>query len=476
MISPDALQLARPNLHAKTGEALIMATHRTPYPHAIQAASLALLLGLSAGAGIQSAHAQSAHFDPTYGYISVTRGFGSQSFSLQAGGQIMASDVGSNCSGYIANAPDYTIDFQGAGRVPLDISVNSSTDTTLVVMGPDGSVYCNDDSDGLNPALSIGHPRAGNYAVWVGTYSDGDIYPDATLIVSARPGGVRQPVGFNAQAAPTYGIIEVARGFGSQHFDLQAGGTISANAINSNCSGYIADAPDYTIDFQGLGRVPLDLAVQSSTDTTLIVVGPDGDIYCNDDSNDLNPALSIASPRAGAYTVWVGTFSRTDTYPNATLTITAGPGGGRPTPRPPVAFNAQAEPTYGYITVQRGFGAQDFDLLAGGALRASSVNGNCSGWVADVPDYTIDFQGLGRVPLEVSVQSHIDTTLVVVAPDGAVYCNDDANGLNPAISIQGPMAGDHAVWVGTYSETSDYPNATLTVAAGPGGGRPALVK
>ncbi|MFN3170204.1 MAG: hypothetical protein ACE37E_05885 [Hyphomicrobiales bacterium] len=444
-----------------------MSIHRTAKSLAFHAASAIVLLGLAT-----HAQAQNAQFDPTYGFINVARGFGSQNFSLQAGGQLQASSVGNNCNGFIANAPDYTIDFQGAGRVPLDISVTSSTDTTLVVVGPDGSVYCNDDSDGLNPALSIGHPRAGNYAVWVGTYSDGDTYPDATLQVSARLGGARPPAGFNAQAAPTYGFIEVARGFGSQSFDLQAGGTISANAINSNCSGYIADAPDYTIDFQGQGRAPLELSAQSSSDTTLVVVGPDGSIYCNDDSNDLNPALTINSPRAGAYTVWVGTFSQSDSYPNATLRVTAGPGG----VRPPAAFNAGAEPTYGYISVQRGFGTHSFELLAGGALRASSVNGNCSGWIADVPDYTIDFRGQGRVPLEISVQSRIDTTLVVVGPDGAIYCNDDGDGLDPALTISNPMAGDYALWVGTYSESSDYPDATLWVTAGPGGGRPGLVK
>lgn len=443
----------------------------------------ALLAGLAASTTMAtSAHAQNAWLDPAYGTIDVYRGFGSQSFNLQAGGQYHASSLGHSCSGHIANAPDYTINFQGRGRAPLELSAHSSADTTLVVSAPNGQVYCNDDTNGLNPAVSIHGPQAGQYAVWVGTFSQESSYPSATLNVSAGPGGHQPaphyPVSFNAHANPAYGHISVTRGFGTQSFDLQAGGNVNAHAVNSSCNGYVADVPDYTINYQGRGRRPLELTAHSSADTTLVVAGPDGHTYCNDDSNGLNPALSIHNPTAGNYAVWVGTFSEHAGYPNASLTVSTrrgGQQGPRPDPRPDprqTSFNASAQPTYGYVEVARGFGSQRFDLQAGGTLRASSVVAQCEGFVADAPDYTIDYSGRGRAPLELAVHSSTDTTMVVVGPDGAIYCDDDTNGLNPALSLHNPQAGLYAVWVGTFSPDNSYPNASLTVSSGRGGTRP----
>lgn len=447
-------------------------------------ASAALLAGLAAGASTltTAANAQNAWQTPAYGTIDVYRGFGNQSFNLQAGGQYRASSLGYGCEGYIANAPDYTINFQGRGRVPLELSAHSHADTTLVVSAPNGQVYCDDDTNGLNPAVSIHGPQAGQYAVWVGTYSQGGNYPDATLNVSAGRGGHQPaphyPVSFNAHANPAFGTISVTRGFGTQSFDLQAGGTVNAYSVNSSCNGYVADVPDYTINYQGRGRRPLELAAHSSADTTMVVVGPDGQTYCNDDSNGLNPALSIHNPTAGNYAVWVGTFSEHAGYPDASLTVSAGRAqqdprpGPRPDPRPDprqTSFNASAQPSFGYIDVAGRFGTQSFDLQAGGTLRASSVVAQCEGFIADAPDYTIDYSGRGRTPLDLAVNSHTDTTMVVVGPDGAIYCDDDTNGLNPALSLHNPQAGLYAVWVGTFSPDNSYPNASLTVSSGRSG-------
>lgn len=452
--------------------------------HAIPAAALLVGLGTTA---ITTAHAQNAWLNPAYGTIDVQRGFGSQSFNVQAGGQYPASSLGQGCTGYIANAPDYTINFQGRGRVPLELSAHSRADTTLVVSAPNGQVYCNDDTNGLNPAVSIHGPQAGQYAVWVGTFSQSSNHPSATLNISAGPGGhqphpaqprpqypsPQYPVSFNAHANPAFGTISVSRGFGTQSFDLQAGGTVNAHRVNSSCTGYVADVPDYTVNYQGNGRRPLELAAHSSADTTLVVVGPNGHTYCNDDSNGLNPALSIQNPTSGNYAVWVGTFTEHAGYPAANLTVSAdrdGQQGPRPGPRPErrpaphqASFNASAQPTYGYVDVARRFGSQSFNLQAGGTLRASSVVAQCEGFIAEAPDYTIDYSGRGQAPLDFAVHSSVDTTMVVVGPDGAIYCDDDTNGLNPALSISGPQTGLYAVWVGTFSTNNSYPDASLTI-------------
>lgn len=113
---------------------------------------------------------------PSYGTVTLSAGFepDPRVVALQSGGSIPASNVSSSCSGYIAGAPDVRLNYQ-AGGYPLILSVASSSDTTLVVNGPDGSWYCDDDGgvNGLNPSLRFGSPRSGQYDIWVGTYGSG---------------------------------------------------------------------------------------------------------------------------------------------------------------------------------------------------------------------------------------------------------------------------------------------------------------
>jgi len=66
-----------------------------------------------------------------------------------------------------------------AGSYPLIISVRSNADTTLVVNGPDGSWYCDDDggNQGLNPSIRFNGPSSGRYEIWVGTYGNSSLQP-----------------------------------------------------------------------------------------------------------------------------------------------------------------------------------------------------------------------------------------------------------------------------------------------------------
>ena len=59
------------------------------------------------------------------------------------------------------------------------ISAASNADTTLVVNGPDGSWYCDDDggNSGANPMVRLNSPRSGRYEIWVGTYANASLQP-----------------------------------------------------------------------------------------------------------------------------------------------------------------------------------------------------------------------------------------------------------------------------------------------------------
>ncbi|MDG4650484.1 trypsin-like serine protease [Roseibacterium sp. SDUM158017] len=128
--------------------------------------------------------------------------------------------------------------------------------------------------------------------------------------------------------------------------------------------------------------------------------------------------------------------------------------------------------TFGVFTVVSGFEPDPnwVSLLAGGSLRAEytdqSSGGACAGYFAEAPDFRIVFTDGEGLPLSFYVEAREDTVLLVNAPDGAWHCNDDASGLNPAVSFETPLAGQYDIWVGTYAATEDYPPAMLAITEG----------
>ena len=128
---------------------------------------------------VGTAVAQNTSLRANYGELSLEAGFANDPrvISLRAGGDIAASRAGSSCRGFITNAPDVRLHYD-AGSLPLIISVDAGSDTTLVVNGPDGEFYCDDDSgEGTNPSVRLNNPRSGRYEIWVGTYSSGNSQP-----------------------------------------------------------------------------------------------------------------------------------------------------------------------------------------------------------------------------------------------------------------------------------------------------------
>lgn len=143
--------------------------------------ALAALALTSAGA------AQDYAQSPSFGSVTLSGGFSPDPYTVQlrSGGSIDASSrLGAQgCRGFIANAPDFRLNFT-PDMLPLIISVAASEDTTLVINGPDERWYCNDDGgEGLNPSYRFSNPQAGQYDIWVGTYGGAAQLP-ATLHIS----------------------------------------------------------------------------------------------------------------------------------------------------------------------------------------------------------------------------------------------------------------------------------------------------
>lgn len=259
-----------------------------------------------------AAQAQDASATATYGSVRLSSGFtpDPNRVDLTAGGSIDASNIGSPCRGSIARAPDYEVTYS-AGSLPLYFYVNASSDTTLVVNGPDGQWYCDDDSNGgVNPQVTFNTPRSGTYDVWVGTYGGGTT--PATLFVTELTGsGGNNNSGMpNASLTAAFGEVRLNAGFtpDPHRISLTAGGSIPASNVSSSCAGSIASAPDYQVTYTS-GSFPLTIRTQADRDTTLVVNGPDGQWYCDDDSGEGNNAqVHFAKPSSGTYDIWVGTY------------------------------------------------------------------------------------------------------------------------------------------------------------------------
>lgn len=118
-------------------------------------------------------------------------------------------------------------------------------------------------------------------------------------------------------ATPNYGEIRLSPGFTPDPVltSVQAGGSINANARLKNCSGYISSAPDLRLHWNGNGTLNLKISAVSNSDTTLVINGPNGEWYCDDDSGeDSNPSVALPSI-SGQYDIWVGTFSSGNARP-----------------------------------------------------------------------------------------------------------------------------------------------------------------
>ncbi|MEN0653967.1 MULTISPECIES: peptidase S1 [Hyphobacterium] len=123
------------------------------------------------------------------------------------------------------------------------------------------------------------------------------------------------------------------------------------------------------------------------------------------------------------------------------------------------AQNWQAAPTYGNVSLRTGFAPDPYrvNVLSGGPINAStSIGGSCRGYIANAPDFDLYFTAGSSLPLIISVSSNADTTLVVRAPNGLWYCDDDSGqGLNPSVRFNTPMSGLYDIWVGTYGNASN---------------------
>ena len=418
---------------------------------------VAMLASLGVVVGLGSAQAQEPGLTPSYGTLKLNSGFepDPRIVEILAGGSEDASSVGDNCWGFVANEPDLRV-FYSADDLPLTFDVISDSDTTLVINDPDGNWICDDDSgEGLDPSITINEPVSGDYQIWVGIYSEGELVEAALQITELAP--AIQMVDWRLD--PNFGTIVYNAELETEPYllDMAAGGDVDVNRTLDECRGYATAAPDLRVNYIA-GIDPMVISVRSDGDTTLIVSDPEGTWICDDDSGPGNNAeLILDEPLSGQYDIWVGTYSDGPLI-DASLTIGAFGDSGDG------VLNWDLAPNFGDVSLTAGFEPDPYvvEMVAGGDVDAESVGSNCWGFVTEAPDFRIFYQA-GDWPLIISADSDADTTLIIADPDGNWVCNDDTNGLNPQLTFDLPLEGQYDIWVGTFSQGEASP-ATLLIS------------
>lgn len=408
-----------------------------------------------------SAQAQDVNSAPAYGSVTLRAGFPQDptSVGIQAGGAIYAGNVSDECYGYISYQPSYNLTYT-AGSFPLYISAASDGDTTLLINTPDGRWVCNDDGDGLglNPGVEFETPQSGLYNIWVGTLASGSGYEPAMLHISE--------LGFSTENAysrapdagmrPLAGTMSLRAGFNDdpRRMAVQAGGDLDGSRGTSGmCWGQISQAPDVWLDYAANDDFNLYLSMEAESDTTLIVQGPDGEWFCDDDSaEELNPGVLIRDPAPGRYAIWAATFSQ---GPLVDATLFVSEMGFRGTIDTPAVLDYSLPSNFGSVDLTSGFTPDPYniEMIAGGDVDVyEAVGENCYGFATTAPDFNLNYTA-GDFNLYISATSERDTTLIINAPDGSWVCNDDSAGsLNPGIRFDAPESGRYDIWVATYGE------------------------
>lgn len=257
--------------------------------------------------------------------------------------------------------------------------------------------------------------------------------------------------------------------------DIVPGGDTQVEDLGAGCTGYIyAAQPDLKVVLDSASS-QLGIFVNSNIDTTLVINDPDGGWHCNDDAEFLsnaNPGVLFSDPANGTYDIWVGTYSDVGTDSTGRLVITEWDtsewasmdlgGSGNAIVADGIDFGDdlsswandgecddprfQGEGTASTLLdddlyhdatdCSEAYAAGTIQLAAG-AGSSSELAGSQRGRL-DTTDPTLDdgsyvdtytFQGSAGSSAVIDLRSaDFDTYLVVTAPSGEQFTNDDYEG------------------------------------------------
>lgn len=226
-----------------------------------------------------------------------------------------------------------------------------------------------------------------------------------------------------------------------QSVPVVAGGNVDLAQCGLGGWGYVITQPDFDLTVtDNSSHSDIEIRVTAECDTVLLVNDANGQWHFNDDTNGLNPAVRLSDAPAGAYDIWVGTFS-TQTcqamleLQSYTMGAAGGQGDGKdPGGQAPQQPPMQVMPDPGNLVNYR---AQV------GQTLAFTVTGAASGSVWGSGIYTDDSRlAAAAVHAGILRVGETGTVQVTILPGQQSYQASDANGVR---------SSNYGVWSGSYS-------------------------
>ncbi len=360
------------------------------------------------------------------------------------------------------------------------VSQNAGLDPYMRLSGTD--IICDDAGVGVcadTPAFSGGGVSisnggtyiAGQYDAGIGimpnstgdrtfifeSYNGGSAGNYAMIIIGAAPGAGGSSTGASTPNADEAGIA------GMQYGDL------FQNVIDDANYGQI-----YV--FEGRAgdtvTITMEAASNSTLDPYLYLLDIDETLLAEDDDSagSLNSMLIYTLPADGTYIIVATRYGVENGSTTGAYTISLASGGTSPTTGGSTGTSGGLDyalsPNYGSTALQSGFAQDPFmvEITSGGPVSISqAVGGVCSGiangYATAAPDYRLQYTA-GNYNLRIFFLGDGDTTMVINAPDGSWYCDDDGGGLlQPMVTFTSPMSGQYDIWVGSYSPAAYVPGS-----------------
>jgi hypothetical protein len=261
-------------------------------------------------------------------HLSLVGGFfpDPQQVAAEVRGSEPASALVRGCPGFVADSPALEVTLDDPST-PLRFAASGDAVAALIVVSPDGIHHCGGADDAGLAWVRLAREAPGSYLVWPAV---DDTVTTATLSLQVSEFDFGEPsFGGEGFASAEQLVLDAPPAAGSHEFSgddgllilLTVSGGVSAGDAAPGCSGQIdPERPDVVVTLPAY-ETQLVLRVTSDADTTLIVVAPTGELFCDDDSVGHDPVVIVTDAIAGDYAVWVGIFAGLGGE-DATLTVT----------------------------------------------------------------------------------------------------------------------------------------------------------
>lgn len=268
------------------------------------------------------------------------------------------------------------------------------------------------------------------------------LFAAATLAATLIAGTASACPDWRLSGTPlSYSSDQLTRG---QSVPIVAGGNVNlATCAQIPGHGYVISQPDFDLSFTDnpQGR-DLEIRVTAGCDTVLLVNDASGRwLFDDDGAGQLNPVVRIPQAPAGAYDIWVGTFSSSTCQATLTLTSSGGMVQQQPQPQPQQPQPQLQQPQQMPAMPDPG-NLMNYRNQQGQTLRFT-VTGATSGSVWGTGIYTDDsVLAAAAVHAGVLTAGQTGAVTVTLMPGQSAYQGSTANGVR---------SSNYGSWSGSYS-------------------------